>query len=98
MTPKEKALLLAIATGAPEADCIPPHDRARIMTAATLEDKGYLTIQEAKGLYGLTIAKCKITPDGAQWLVSSEFRHLLPKEFMESHGASMTSNYTGKND
>ena len=59
----------------------------RLMSAAALEDFGYLTVRKARGLYGLTIAKCEITSAGAHWLVASEFRHLLPKDFMDAHGA-----------
>lgn len=58
MTPKEKAMLLAIAGRDLDADSIQKNGRMRLLTAGALEGLGYLTIREAKGLYGLTVAKC----------------------------------------
>ena len=88
MKPEEKNLLLAIACGDLGDGGIKAHDRARLLVAAALEDLGYVTIQEAKGLYGLTVAKCEVTSAGAQWLLASEFRYLLPKDFVEARAVA----------
>ena len=88
MKPEEKNLLLAIACGDLGDGGIKAHDTARLLTAAALEDLGYVTIREAKGLYGLKVAKCEVTSAGAQWLLDSEFKHLLPKDFPEARAVA----------
>ncbi len=84
MTVKEKAFLLALARREPGADTVRQNDQARMMIATRLDDLGYVDTKADKGLYGLTVAKCEITDAGQEWLAQSEFRHLLPKEFIDA--------------
>ncbi|RYZ91549.1 MAG: hypothetical protein EOP06_06835 [Proteobacteria bacterium] len=77
MTASLRNLMFFLAIKYPGADMVYEEQKP---VAEALEERGFLEIQRVKDTNDIDALKCKITPQGANWLILSGFARSLSKE------------------